>query len=153
MERCPKCAGPVEWRPAPFSESGEPVIGRVCRALSDSLEDVETEAVAVAKRNRGDLAATLDEQHGRYLLALRRLFNGCATCGREPLGVRESLGLAPKAIEDAHTLGQRKAYQHAADMVDSTFAKMVSLSRFNGYEPDSDMRQLGDKLRQFAGAR
>lgn len=78
-ERCPKCGGPVErvgWNNNPDETQ--------LRAKLDTLEDVETGAVAVARANRGDLAATLDEQHGRYLLALRRLFNGCDECGRKP---------------------------------------------------------------------
>lgn len=55
-----------------------------------------------------------------YLAALTRLFNGCATCGREPLA--QTRLFTPEDVLAART----KAFQQAVEMADERFDSLLA---------------------------
>jgi hypothetical protein len=157
-DRCPTCAGPVEMVPCTACDGSGNVgwgtcstckgVSDVLRALPDTLEGIEAEAQEQWTANQDyDTRSRTEGQATELRLRSRRaraavfertvyrLFNGCATCGREP---RLDKMVADKACIEH----ERQAYQQAAEMAEAAV--------YPNNDDRDELIKLGRKLRKLA---
>lgn len=80
-ERCPRCNGPVEIHYHAAASDPDCRLFKGYRALPDTLEEIE----AYDKWKHDDVRRWKTEDNTPWEDACRRIFNGCASCGREPM--------------------------------------------------------------------
>lgn len=138
-ERCPACGGPVEKRrhvqPAATDEY-------TYRALPDTLEGIGQEWVHYLDGKPNCYHPELLER------ALRRLFNGCETCGRWKLSDWiEGSKIMSATLTELKLGWQRRTVERAEQL----FAHVVNgLAKVEGYDPTDDLRQFIAELRSAA---
>lgn len=125
VERCPKCGGPVEAVHLDHRGGDNCTTECYSRALPDTLEGIEAE---------------VDGHENQHYLnhavkpILRRLFNGCAECGREPLVDM------PERGHNSMEFGKRQAYQHAAEGLEA------AAKRYRAYPQGSSTKDGAHRM-------